>query len=366
MTGRRELHHVPLTIVGIVIGALVSTSSSLGEGTQAGHSDFAALAGERIDAGVRAGKLDKLHAVVAVRGGEVVLERYYAGKDERWGDPLGRVEFDAETLHDLRSVSKSIVGLLYGIALEERKVPPPEEPLLAHLPRYADLRDDARRTRITVADALTMQLGLEWDESLPYSDLRNSEIAMEFAPDRCRYVLERPIVAEPGTTWTYSGGATALLACLTTDGTRMTLLDYAREKLFSPLGIEHVEWVTGRDGAEAAASGLRMRPRDLAAIGALLLDGGEHNGTHIVPKRWIDASFKHHARIDDNIDYGYHWYVARRWNWYAAFGNGGQRMTLLPRADMVLVVTAGNYNEPDAWKVPVGVLVDAVLPALER
>ena len=327
---------------------------------------FAAQAGERIDAGVRDGTLRNLHAVVVERRGARLLERYYRGHDERWGDPLGAVDFTPETLHDLRSVSKSIVALLYGIALADGKVPAPDEPLVDHLPRYADLARDSRLRRIKVADALTMQLGLEWDESLPYSDARNSEIAMERSPDRCRFVLERPMSAEPGNVWTYSGGATALLACLISEGTATTLLDYAREKLFSPLGIEHVEWVTGDDGVEAAASGLRMRARDVARIGRLVLDGGVFRGAPVVPAQWLEHSLAVHARIDDDLDYGYHWYVARRWNWVAAFGNGGQRLTLLPKADVTIVVLAGNYNAPDAWKVPVSVLVDAVLPALQR
>lgn len=327
---------------------------------------FAQEAARRIDACHREGRLRNLHAVVIEHAGETVLERYYAGTDERLGDPLGSVAFTAETLHDLRSVSKSIVGLLYGIALAEGKVPLPEKPLLDHLPGYADLARDPDRRRITVADALTMRLGLEWDESLPYVDARNSEIAMECSPDRCRFVLERRLVAEPGTAWVYCGGATALLARLITDGTGTALADYAREKLFSPLAIEHVEWVTGRDGCEVAASGLRMRPRDLAKIGRLALNGGAHADTRIIPESWVETSFARHARIDDDLDYGYQWYVARRWPWIAAFGNGGQRMTLLPRADMVLVVMAGNYNSADAWKVPVAVLVDAVLPALGR
>jgi len=327
---------------------------------------LAADIGERIDTAVLDGRLPNLHAVVVEHAGRPVLERYCEGRDERWGEPLGIVDFTSETLHDLRSVSKSIVALLYGIALAERRVPPPGERLLDHLPGYTDLARDPRHRKIAVADALTMQLGLEWDESPPYTDERNSEIAMEKAPDRCRFVLERPIVAEPGAEWRYSGGATALLAHLITEGTGMPLLDYARRKLFSPLGIEHVEWVTGYDGNEVAASGLRMRPADLARIGRLVLDDGVHRGTRILSTQWLETSLSPHARIDDDLDYGYHWYVARRWAWVAAFGNGGQRMTLLPRADMVIVVLAGNYNAPDAWKVPVSVLVDGVLPALQE
>ncbi len=246
-----------------------------------------------------------LHGVVVVRGGKLVAERYYPGVDQRWGHPLGTVAFTAETLHDLRSVSKSIVGLMYGIALAEQRVPPLDQPLLDCFSDYDDLGGDPVRRRMTVAHALSMQLGLEWNEDLPYSDPRNSEIAMEDAPDRCRYVLERPLVAEPGTRWRYSGGATALLARLLTQGTGMSLIAYARAKLFAPLGIEHAEWITDAYGVERAASGLRMRPRDVAKIGQLLLDHGHVDNQQVIPESWIETSLAPHAQVDDEFNYGY-------------------------------------------------------------
>src|SRR5437762_1636060 len=117
-----------------------------------------------------------LHGVVIVRGGKLVLERYFEGEDERWGKPLGRVAFGPDTLHDLRSVTKSILGLLYGIALAQGKVPAPERPLMQAFPDYAALATDPRHKRLTVAHALTMTLGFEWNEDIPYQDPRNSEI----------------------------------------------------------------------------------------------------------------------------------------------------------------------------------------------
>lgn len=330
------------------------------------EAGFETTVGERIDQGVRQGSLSNLHGVVIVRGGKLVFEHYFEGPDERRGRRLGVVEFTPATLHDLRSVSKSVVGLLYGIALAEGKVPPPDAPLLAQFSKYPELADDPARRNISVADALSMQLGLEWDESLPYTDPRNSETAMDRTQDRCRFVLSRPVRHEPGTQWTYTGGATALLACLIVDGTGMSLLEYARARLFTPLGIEHVEWVTHFDGAEIAASGLRLRPRDMARIGQLVLDRGAYAGVQVVPAPWIDESLESHANVDDQLDYGYHWWIAPHWGWVAAFGNGGQRITVLPRLNLVVAVTAGNYNQPDAWKVPVGVLVDAVLPSIRQ
>lgn len=138
-----------------------------------------------------------LHGVVIVRNGRLVLERYFEGEDEARGRRIGKVSFTADTLHDMRSVSKSVVSLLYGIALEQGKVPPPESPLVASFPAYADLA--AGRERLTIHHALTMTMGTEWDElSIPYSNPANSEIAMDRAADRYRYILERRVIEEPG------------------------------------------------------------------------------------------------------------------------------------------------------------------------
>ncbi len=326
--------------------------------------------GEKIDAGVADGRFAGLHSVLLVRHGKLVLERYYEGEDEVRGRPRGTVDFSPEDLHDLRSVTKSIVGLLYGIALAEDNVPSLDTPLLDAFPEYADLADDPQRQRMTVAHALSMQLGTEWDESPSYADPRNSEIAMDRAPDRYRYVLDRPMVAEPGTRWTYNGGATAILARLIEKGTGKPLADYAEEKLFSPLGIVTYQWVKGHDGAHIAASGLRLRPRALARIGQMVLDGGRWEGRQVVPEDWLVRSFETRAEVDRDVDYGYHWWLGKPPpegpRWVGAFGNGGQRLQIMPRGNMLMVVTAGNYNSPDAWKVPVGVLLDAVLPSIER
>lgn len=325
---------------------------------------------EKIDAGVADGRFAGLHSVLLVRHGKLVLERYYEGEDEVRGRPRGTVDFGPDDLHDLRSVTKSIVGLLYGIALVDGSVPDLDTPLLSAFPEYDDLPDDPQRQRMTVAHALSMQLGTEWDESLSYADPRNSETAMDRAPDRYRYVLDRPMVTEPGTRWTYNGGATAVLARLIEKGTGQLLADYAEEKLFTPLGIDTYQWVKGRDGAYIAASGLRLRPRALARIGQMVLDGGRWEGQQVVPEDWLARSFETQAEVDEQIDYGYQWWLGKPPpegpRWVGAFGNGGQRLQIMPRGNMLMVVTAGNYNQPDAWKVPVGVLLDAVLPSIQQ
>lgn len=311
--------------------------------------DFAA----RLAQGVESGEFANLHAVFVARAGRVEAECYFEGQDERWGTSLGRVAFTADTLHDVRSVSKSIVGLLYGIALAEGKVPGLDTPVVDAFPAYADLAGDARRRAIRISNVLTMTMGLEWNEDLPYNDPRNSEIAMERSKDRYRYVLERPIVGEPGERWRYSGGATALLGHLIAQGAGMPLLDYARARLFSPMGIENVEWTPGLNGEAAAASGLRMRAPDLAKVGQLLLQRGEWNGRALVPKDWISQSLTPRTEAFEGVQYGYHWYLLKRPDGppaCMAIGLGGQRLVVNPALDLVYVIFMGNYLRRDQLK----------------
>ena len=313
----------------------------------------------KLDAAVAAGQLPGLHAVHVLRHGTPILERYYPGEDWRWGNSLGRVTFDAHTLHDLRSVSKSIVGLLYGIALERNLVPPVDTPLLDAFPAYADLADPAHR-RLTIGHALTMSLGLEWNEDVPYTSVANSEIAMEKAPDRYRYVLSRPVVGPPGEKWLYCGGATALLGHLIARGTGQTLLAAARDLLLTPIGIHAAEWINGSNGEPAAASGLRLSAPDLALLGQCVLEGGRG----IIPAAWLKVSHTKHIAIDAEVDYGYQWYLYNGSSggspWIGAIGNGGQRLWIVPGRDLVVVVLAGNYDRPNQATVSRTVLREYV------
>ena len=324
---------------------------------------------ERLRAAVESEDLRGLHATVVMMDGVRIAEAYFPGADERWGAPLGLIAHGPETLHDLRSVTKSIVGLLYGIALADGAVPSLETPLLDLFPDYADLRDGSAREKITVEHALTMQMGTEWDESLPYTDPRNSEIAMELADDRYRFVLDRPMVNTPGTTWTYSGGAVALIAKLIADGTGMDIDAFAQSRLFGPLGITDVEWVRGADGEPSAASGLRLTARDLAKIGVMLAQDGRYGETQIVPQSWLEASARPLATIAEDFHYGYLWYIARAPGgdliMFGA-GNGGQRLTVQPGPGFVVATFAGNYNDPEAWRLPLRVLLEYAVPEAQE
>jgi len=334
---------------------------------------------------VKAGKLKRLHAYLVIHQGETLAEVYFDGADEKWGRKQGVVQHGPDTLHDVRSITKSITALLYGIALAEGKVPGPDAPLLAQFPEYADLAGDPLRDKITVSDALTMKMGTEWDESMPYSDHRNSEVVMNRSPDPDRYALDRPMVFEPGTRWTYNGGAASLIGKLIADGTGRKLDDYAREKLFEPLGIKQWEWARSPDGVPSAASGLRLTVRDLARIGQMILAGGVFEGRSIVSRDWLDEAFRPHTSLR-GIRYGYLWWLAdasepRAWvtglgnrlpsegewpAWIAGMGNGGQRLQIQPDIGLIIVAFAGDYNNPQDWVMPVRIIEEEVTAELHR
>ena len=311
-----------------------------------------------------------LHGLVIQRRGRLVAERYRTGKDRSVYSLFPRtVEFDAANRHDLRSVSKSVVGLLWGIAQAEGRTPPLHARVLDLFPELAQYKREGREA-ITVEHLLSMTSGLEWKEPYQYG-LGNDELALYWRASQEKVVLARPMLHAAGTHFHYTGGATAILARLLAQGAGMPLPDYARERLFAPLGITDWEWMSDLRGRPLAFAGLRMRPYDLAKIGQLVLQRGAWNGRQIVPAEWIDASLRPHADIGDGRHYGYQWWLGTtrtlgtEQRWAAAFGNGGQRLFLVPGLDLVVVLTAGMYDD-DGGVVKVNRLLQQIAGAVVR
>lgn len=354
----------------------ISADTSAWEKISPDKAGFAPDLEAQLDKAIADKRIWNLHGLVVLRNGRLVLERYFEGEDSARGvGAIGHVKFKPDTIHDLRSCSKSIIGLLYGIALQQGKVPPPEAKLFSAFPEYADLADRDGRDKLTIQHVLTMTMGTDWDESsLYYSDPRNSETAMDNAADRYRYILERRVVDTPGAHWTYCGGATALLARIIANGSGKTLHEFARENLFDPLGMGPTEWATGRDGEPFAASGARMSVRDLARIGELMLHNGKVAERPIVPADWIARCITPVVSADEMRRYGYQWFVldiafgepkgwapGRLERMWLAMGEGGQRLFIVQALQLVIAITAGNYGKEDQWIPPTRVLREVVL-----
>ncbi|MDP1699373.1 MAG: serine hydrolase [Aestuariivirga sp.] len=313
-----------------------------------------------------------VHSVIVVRNAKLVYENYRAGKDQKWGSSLGLAIHTPQTLHDMRSVSKSVVSLLFGIALDRKLVAGIDTPVFSYFPEFAALRSP-EKDRIELRHLLVMTSGLAWDERRPYSDPENSERRMTVATNPYRFALEPPVMNPPGEKWNYNGGNTQLLAGVLERSAGMWLTDFAREELFEPLGIKQFEWLKmWSNGEVAAAYGLRLRPRDMAKLGQLVLDKGMWNGRRIVSEAWIGESTQPWTDVEPPLRYGYQWWTdegeinGRKVSWISAQGLGGQRIYVVPAFGLVVAITAGLYDSASQDWVSFDIFEKFVLAAIRE
>jgi CubicO group peptidase (beta-lactamase class C family) len=307
-----------------------------------------------------------IHAVLVAHGGRLVFERYFRGSDEIYGRPVGKVTFDADTLNNVKSVSKSVASLAVGIAIDRGLTRSINEPIFSFFPELSDLRSP-EKDRIQLLHVLTMSMGLGWVEATPSNEGNNDEGRMHMASDPCRYVLGLPVTAPAGQEFFYNTGALTLMSAIVRKATGRPLDEFARETLFEPLGITRVEWNRYK-GDSDAGGGLRLRPRDMAKIGQLVLAGGRWNRRQIVSREWIETSTAPKLKATDNQSYGYLWWLGRSLlngrevRWVGALGRGGQSIRIVPELDLVVVVTAGYYQDysPKAFQLQYSVFRDVL------
>jgi CubicO group peptidase (beta-lactamase class C family) len=315
-----------------------------------------------------------VHAVLVARGGKLVFERYFTGSDEVPGRILRlsrrRVDnlvFDADTPHNMMSASKSVASLLLGIAVDRGLIKNIDAPILDFFPELSDMRSPAI-DRIQLWHALTMSMGLKWVEATPATgDFDNDETRMFMAWDPSRYVLSLPVIAPAGEAFFYNTGALRLVSAVIHKAVGRPLDGFAQAELFEPLGITSVDWNRVR-GETDAGGGLRLRPRDMAKIGQLVLAGGRWNDRQIVSKGWIEASTSRKIGAAEGQSYGYLWWLGRaphngrEVQWIGALGRGGQSIRIVPELDLVVVVTAGYYQDysPRAFQLQYGIFSDVL------
>jgi CubicO group peptidase (beta-lactamase class C family) len=230
----------------------------------------------------------------------------------------------------------------------------------------SDLRSPDK-DRIQLLHALTMSMGLKWVEATPSTEDNNDESRMHMAPDPCRYVLGLPVTTPAGQDFFYNTGALTPVSAIMRKATGHPLDEFARANLFEPMGITAFAWNRVK-GDSDAGGGLRLRPRDMAKIGQLILAGGRWNDRQIVPKAWIDASTAARIEATGGFFYGYLWWLGRSLHngrevqWVGALGRGGQSIRIVPELDLVVVVTAGYYQDysPRAFQVQSGVFRDVL------
>jgi CubicO group peptidase (beta-lactamase class C family) len=304
-----------------------------------------------------AGYYPNIHSLLIYKDNKLAYENYFKGKDQYLGKDLGVIEHSINDLHSMRSISKSVVSACIGIAIAQGKIKSVEQKVFDFLKEYAAY-DTGMIKGLSIKHLLTMTAGLKWDEEVPYDNAENSEIKMSRSADPIEFIVSRPMMVLPGKEWQYNGGTTQLLSIILERATGKKVDEFAKEYLFSPLGITTFEWIKmAGSNIPAAASGLRLRSRDLLKFGILYHNKGKWNGKQIIPRDWIEQSF--HTMIPRPASttrpkpaggYGYQFwtlndtiqthpvYIA------AAVGNGDQRIYFDEKNNFLVVTTAGNYN----------------------
>ena len=223
-----------------------------------------------------------------------------------------------------------------------------DDKLSTFFPEYKSVFENKNsgKDAICLKHLLAMTAGLGWDEvSLPYTDARNDHVAMNHCEDQIRYVLERPLVAAPGTKFNYSSGISNVLGEIIHKVSGMRADKLAEQHLFKPLGVSDYSWLKYPSGIVQTGGGLYLRPRDMGKIGCLVLNGGHWQGKQIVSKTWLRESMKQQA---PDRTYGYQWWLGqlpvgdRRVVTYGAQGRGGQFILAMPDLQLVAICTGWN------------------------
>ena len=271
----------------------------------------------------------EVDSIVVIRNGYVVLDATF-------------YPFPKGSVHDIASVTKSITSLATGIAIDRHFIKDVREPVPGFFKDRSTLSSDGKKRNLTIENLLTMTSGLCRD----IDEGEEQTGRMEQSGDGVQYMLDRPLVSEPGSDFVYCSLGPHLLSAILTRATGMNLQRFAEANLFAPLGIHGVLWDSDSQGNSHGWGDLFIRPMDLARIGYLMLREGRWDGKQVVSREWVRASSKARVFESGGTGYGYLWWVPKEpKNLYEGRGRGGQRLEIWPAKNLVVVlIGSGGYT----------------------
>ncbi|MFX1285912.1 MAG: serine hydrolase domain-containing protein [Promethearchaeota archaeon] len=269
-----------------------------------------------------------MRSILIIRNGYIIYENYFNN------------DYNENRSYNIYSCTKSITSALIGITIEEEFIGSVEDRVLDYFPNQVFKNLDARKKNMTLEDLLTMTSGLSWDEK-NYNDPDNDFILMCGASDAVQYVLDKPMVVDPGTTWVYNGGCSHLLSTIINKTTSIGTQKYAQIRLFDPLGIDAPSWTEDQKNIPNGAAHLRLTARQMAKFGFLYLNNGTWEGKQIVPADWVTRSTQVATSLQNEVlGYGYQWWISPYRNSYSARGYLGQYILVMPDYNLIIVFTA--------------------------
>ncbi|WEK34052.1 MAG: serine hydrolase [Candidatus Pseudobacter hemicellulosilyticus] len=312
----------------------VAVSDGLETGDIAASGLNASLLSEMVEK-IMDGTYKDVHSILIIKDGKLVFEEYF-------------YQYNKDSLHELRSVTKSFISALTGIAIDKGYIKSKDEAVLPFFPEYKPNNFVESKKKITVENLLSNQTGLDCDISNSQSE--GNETKMGYSPDWVKFTLDLPMVDTPGGKGMYCSGNPVTLGRIIEKTTGLALADFARKTLFAPMGVTHFKWHFKPDQSSSETfCQLYLRPRDMAKFGLLYLDAGKWKGQQLISGDWVGQSLASHSIVQNN-GYGYLWWIkylnvnGTRYYNRSAQGNGGQRICIWPDQQMVTIVTAGRYN----------------------
>jgi CubicO group peptidase (beta-lactamase class C family) len=264
----------------------------------------------------------QVRSLLVVHNGKLVYEKYYRGASP-------------DDAYNIKSVSKSFISALVGIALDQHILRSLDQPIAEFLPEYFTPQTDPRKLRVTLRDLLTMTAGFEWEE--------NGPITAQWArsEDCAKFVIESELVHEPGSVFNYSTAVSHLMAIILERASGMSALEFAEKHLFKQTGITVRRWERDPRGHYVGGSEMYMTARDLARFGFLFLNQGQWDEEQILSKEWVLQSTRRQSAGEPMAaSYGYYWWLGQDHGFpvFFAQGYGGQVIYVVPDLDLVVVL----------------------------
>ena len=339
---------------------------------------FNTAALSQLDADITKGTYGHVDSLLILRHGKVAFDRTYpqdytaiygaeAKKPQALNssDPGGPYNYfnpwwhpyyrNDGQLHSLQSVTKTVASITIGVAITRGDFPSLDTPVMKFFDESKVANLDDRKRHLTLRNLITMTVGMQWKDDVPYSDARNSTSAMEASTDWVKYFIDQPMAEEPGTRFYYNDGAPQALAYIFRLATGQDLEEYAAKNLFQPVGIQHWFWKRNPQGLPDAEGGLYLDRHDVAKLMILFQHDGLWDGKRVVSSDWVKASIAPAVTVSEKsgVKYGYLWwlYPYAKDDPRLAFGGsgfGGQLPIVVPDDDLVIVVNAWNIlDEPE-------------------
>ena len=270
---------------------------------------------------------------LVTRNGKILYEEY-------WDN------YNDSTNSNIFSASKSVIGLLIGIAIDKGFIGSEYDLASKYIPEWGDKYDP-----IMIKDLLTMSSGLKWNEG--YSSLFSPTTELYYGKDLSKQVLNLKPVNKPGKFHYYSSGTTAILGIILKNATKMSVSDFASKYLWSKIGAEHdAQWsIDHKGGIEKSYCCFYSNARDLARIGQLIINDGKWDGQQVISKKYLDETFTPASYLTDENDkkvdyYGYQWWLLKYQGMNIKYARGlyGQYIIAIPDKKIV-IVRLGNKKD---------------------